>query len=83
MSKSNIRARKKSNIEDHFIIMHGIVISVINGKEDCTNIQVIDKEKVFVSLWLEDCLLEINNLLADGWKEEKLILLYLMNKTIW
>ena len=81
MSESTTGPRKKSNIKDHLILLHGKVNSVINGKEDCINIQVFYIEKAFNSLWLEDCLLEINNLLPDGWKDEKLIILYLMNKT--
>ena len=81
MSESTTGPRKKSYIKDHLILLNGKVNSVINGKEDCINIQVFDIEKAFNSLWLEDCLLEINNLLPDGWKDEKLIILYLMNKT--
>ena len=40
MSDSNIGARRKRNIKDHLLIVHGIINSVIKGGEDCIDIQI-------------------------------------------
>ena len=50
MSNSNIGARKNRNIKDHLLIMHGIIYSVIKGKEESIDIQIFDLEKAFDSL---------------------------------
>ena len=56
MSDSNIGSRKKHNAKDHLLIIHGVINSVIKGKEDPIDIQIYDLEKAFDALWLEDCL---------------------------
>ena len=50
MSESNLGSRKKRNLKDHLLIMNGVINSVINGKEECVNIQIFDLEKSFNSL---------------------------------
>ena len=73
MSDSNIGARRNRSIKDHLFIIHGIVNSVVKGKEDSIYIQVFDLEKVFDALWLEDSLYDI----VDALPEEKKMIKYL------
>ena len=56
MSDSNIGSRKRRNAKDHLFIIHGVINSVIRGKEDPIDLQIYDLEKAFDALWLEDCL---------------------------
>ena len=51
MSDCNIGSRKKRNIRDHLLIIHGVIYSVIRGKEDLVDIQIYDIEKAFDTLW--------------------------------
>ena len=51
MSDCNIGFRKKRNIRDHLLIIHGVIYSVIRGKEDLVDIQIYDIEKAFDTLW--------------------------------
>ena len=59
MSDCNVGSRKKRNVKDHLLIIHGIINSVVNGNEDCIDLQIYDLEKAFDGLWLEDCLNDI------------------------
>ena len=59
MSDCNVGSRKKRNMKDHLLIIHGIINSVVNGNEECIDIQIYDLEKAFDGLWLEDCLNDI------------------------
>ena len=79
MSDSNIGSRKNRNINDHLLIMHGIVNAVVKGNEECIDIQVFDLEKAFDSLWLEDCMNDMYDSLMEENRNEKLALLYMMN----
>ena len=54
MSDCNIGSRKKRNIKDHLLIIHGVINSVIKDKEEPINIQIYDLIKAFDALWLED-----------------------------
>ena len=40
MSDSNIGVRKERNIKNHLFMIYGIINSVINGNEDCIDIQI-------------------------------------------
>ena len=51
-SMSNVGSRKKCNIKDHLIIIHGVINSVINGNEECIDIQIYDLMIAFDALWL-------------------------------
>ena len=81
MSESNIGARKNRNMKDHLLIVYGIVNSVVKGKEDDTDIMVLDLEKAFDSLWMTDCLNDMFDTIEEENRNEKLALVYLMNKT--
>ena len=50
MSDSNVGARRKRNVKDHLLIIHGVINSVIRGNEECIDIQVYDLEKAFDAL---------------------------------
>ena len=54
MTDSNIGARKGRNVKNHLFMIHGIINSVIKGKEPCVDIQIYDIQKAFDSLWLEN-----------------------------
>ena len=80
MSDSNVGGRRKRNIKDHLLIIHGIINSVIRGNEDCIDIQIYDIEKCFDALWLEDCINDIiDNLPAEN-QNDKIALLYESNR---
>ena len=75
MSDSNIGARKKRNIKDHLLIVHGIINSVIRGDDGCLDIQIYDIGKAFDALWLEDCLNDIVDNLPEENLNDKILLL--------
>ena len=81
MSESNIGARKKRNIRDHLLIIHGIINSVVKGNEDCIDIQIYDLEKAFDALWLEDSLNDAFDSIDEKNRDDKISLLYEANKT--
>ena len=80
MSDSNIGGRKKRNIKNHLFMIYGIINSVVNGTEDCIDIQIYDIEKAFDGLWLEDCLNDLYDTVPAANKDDKLALLYQSNK---
>ena len=80
MSCSNIGARKGRNVKNHLLIIYGIINSVINGKEKCNNIQIYDLEKAFDLLWLEDCMNDTFDSLDVAHRDDKIALLYQLNK---
>ena len=80
MSDSNIGGRKDKNIKNHLFMIYGIINSVINGKEDCIDIQTYDIEKAFDGLWLEDCLNDIFDTVPEANRNDKLALLYESNR---
>ena len=61
--------------------MHGIIFSVIKGKEESIDIQIFDLEKAFDSLWLENCLSDVYDSLSELNRNDKLTILSLMNRT--
>ena len=75
----NIGSRKNRNIKDHLIIIHGVINSVIRGKEDPIDIQIYDLRKAFDALWLEDCLNDIYDSASQTNQNDKLSLLYESN----
>ena len=80
MSDSNIGSRKKQNAKDHLFIIHGVINSVIRGKEDPIDLQIYDLEKAFDALWLEDCLNDLFDSTSEHYHNDKLTLLYESNK---
>ena len=80
MSDSNIGSRKRRNAKDHLFIIHGVINSVIRGKEDPIDLQIYDLEKAFDALWLEDCLNDLFDSTSEHYHNDKLTLLYESNK---
>ena len=80
MSDSNIGARRKKNVRNHLFIIYGIINSVIQGEAGCIDIQIYDLIQAFDALWLEDCLNDIYDALPSASRDDKLALLYDVNK---
>ena len=80
MSDSNVGARRKRNVKDHLLIVHGVINSVIRGEDECIDIQIYDIEKAFDAMWLEDCLNDIVDTLPQHNHNDKISLLYKCNK---
>ena len=81
MTDSNIGSRKRRNIKDHLLIIHGIINSVLRGSDDCIDIQIYDIEKAFDALWLEDCLNDIFENLPEDNRNDKISLIYESSRT--
>ena len=79
MSDSNIGAWKNRNIKDHLYIVYAIINSVIHGNEEPVDIQLYDVEKCYDTLWLEDCTLDLYEILPAQARDDKLALIYKMN----
>ena len=62
------------------MIIHGVINSVVKGKEEPIDIQIYDLEKAFDALWLEDCLNDIHDNLTEENHNDKISLLYELNK---
>ena len=80
MSDSNIGARKRKNVRNHLFIIHGIINSVIQGESGCIDVQVYDLVQAFDALWLDDCINDVYDALPDDKRDDKLALLYDLNK---
>ena len=76
MSDSNVGARRKRNMKDHLLIIHGIINSIIRGDGECIDIQIYDLEKAFDALWLEDCLNDIFDNTPEDKQNDEISLLY-------
>ena len=81
MSCSNIGARRKRNVRNHLFIVYGIINSVIKEKRDCIDIMIYDIVQAFDSLWLQDSMNDIYDLLPQGLRDSKLALVYETNKS--
>ena len=80
MSDSNIGSCKKRSIKDHLLIIHGVINSVVKGKEEPIDIQIYDLEKAFDALWLEDCLNDVYDSIDAENRNDKISLLYESNR---
>ena len=80
MSDSNIGARKHKQVKDHLFILHGIINSVIHGKESCIDIHIYDLEQAFDALWLDDCMSDLFDSLSKENRDEKIAWLYKLNE---
>ena len=80
MSDSNIGARKQRNVRDHLFLVYGIVNSILNGEGPPMDIQIYDVEKCFDALWLEDCMLDMFETLPPDARDDKIALIYQLNK---
>ena len=74
------RCQKKKSIKDHLFIIHGVINSVVKGKDESIDIQIYDLQKAFDALWLEDCLNDVIDVLPEESRNDKISLLYETNK---
>ena len=73
LTDSNVGGRKGKGIRDNLFVINAITNSVKNGAEEPCDVQVFDVEKCFDSLWVQEC---VNTLYENGFKNDKLVLLY-------
>ena len=73
ISDSNVGARKGRNIRDNIFVTNAILNSITRRKLKDIDIEVYDIEKCFDKLWAQEC---INDMVASGFKNDKLTLLY-------
>ena len=79
MSDSNIGGRKNRNIRDHLFIVNGILHEANSSvNQTPLTIQILDYQSCFDSLWQSEI---INELFSAGIQNDKLVLLYNINKT--
>lgn len=76
MSYSNVGARKDMNIRNHLFIVYGVLNYAKHHKINL-DIGIYDLRKCFDELWLDDC---INDFYDAGFQNDKLSLLYEMNR---
>ena len=80
MSDSQIGARKNKNIRNHIWVINGIICDVLSKKnKKPIDVQIFDYKQCFDSLWIEECL---NDFYEGGLQNEKLALLYNVNKNV-
>ena len=80
MSDCNIGARREKQVKNHLFILHGVINSVVNGKEDCIDVHFYDLEQAFDALWLSDCMIDLYDTLPYQDRDEELALLYTVSE---
>ena len=76
MSDSQIGARRKKNIRNHIFILNGVINEAVNTGRSI-DILMYDYRQCFDTLWLQEC---INDLYDAGIQDDKLALIYEVNK---
>ena len=76
MSDSQIGARRKKNIRNHIFILNGVINEAVNTGRSI-DILMYDYRQCFDTLWLQEC---INDLFDAGVQDDKLALIYEVNK---
>ena len=77
LTDANVGARKGRNIRDNIFVLSAITNSVQSKKQSAVDVQVLDVEKCFDSLWLHEC---INDLYDAGFVSDKLPLIFMENQ---
>ena len=77
LTDANVGARKGRNVRDNIFVLGAVTNSVVNAKCKPIQVQVMDVEKCFDRMWLQET---INSLYEAGLTNDKLNLLYLENK---
>ena len=79
MTDSNIGGRQGKRIQDHIFIVNGILFDNASSKKNKTiSICIYDCKQCFDSMWQEKV---VNDIFEAGIKDDKLALLYEINKT--
>ena len=76
MLDSQIGERRKKNIRNHISIINGVINEAVNRGRPI-DILMHDYRQCFDTLWLEEC---INDLYDAGIQDDKLALIYEVNK---
>ena len=77
LTDSNVGARRDRNIRDNIFVINAITNNVRKRNLKDTDIQIYDAEKYFDKLWANEC---YNDAYENGFKSDKLALLYNINK---
>ena len=77
ITDGNVGARKQRSVRDNIFVISAISNSVLKGRSQPIQVQVMDAEKCFDKLWLQSC---INSIYEAGMDNDKLNLLYIENK---
>ena len=80
MSDSQVGARKNKNIRNHIWIVNGVISDIVSSKtKKPVDILIFDYKQCFDSLWVQECM---NDFFSAGFTDDKLALLYNMNKSV-
>ena len=77
LTDSNVGARRNRNIRDNIFVINAITNNIRKNNTKDTDIQIYDAEKCFDKLWAQEC---YNDIYENGFKSDKLALLYNINK---
>ena len=76
MSDSNVGARKKRNIRDNIFVINAVLNRASKRRLKDIDIGIYDAEKCCDKLWAQEC---YNDVIENGFKNDKLPLLYAAN----
>ena len=77
LTDTNVGARKNRSIRDNIFVINAIFNNITRRKLKDIDIQIMDVEKCFDKLWAKEC---FNDIYEDGVTNDKLSLLYQINK---
>ena len=78
LTDSNVGARKNRNIRDNIFVLNAITNNIKKRNLKGTDVQIYDAEKCFDKLWASEC---FNDIFKNGFRNDKLALLYNINKS--
>ena len=65
ISDGSMGARKQRGVQDNFFVISAISNSVLNGRSQPIQVQIMDAEKCFDKLWLQSCIHAIYEAVMD------------------
>ena len=78
LTDSNVGARKNRNIRDNIFVLSAITNNIKKRNLKGTDVHIYDAEKCFDKLWASEC---YNDIFKNGFRNDKLALLYNINKS--
>ena len=78
LTDANVGSRRGRNIRDNLFVLNAVTNSVTKGSEKPCDIGIYDIYKAFDGLWAQEC---INDFYDAGIKNDKLVLLHLLNES--
>ena len=80
ISDSQVGGRKAKSVRNHVWVLNGIICEVLSKKRNHpVDLQIYDYKQCFDSLWLEE---SMNDIFSGGVNDDKLAVLYNMNKHV-